>query len=105
MGFNHHCLLPGGRVTQMHIDITTGRLISVWALASLPCLAGSVKSWVGKDADFSRYKTYEWLPVRVLTKTGVVENDEVAAPLIRAAVNRSEEHTSEPQPRLHLGCR
>jgi hypothetical protein len=53
-----------------------------------PCFAGKVQTWTGKNADFSRYKTYEWLPVRVLTKAGVVENDETAAPLIKAAVNK-----------------
>jgi Domain of unknown function (DUF4136) len=57
-------------------------------LLAAPCFAGKVQTWVGKDADFSRYKTYEWLPVRVLTKTGVVEDDKTAAPLIREAVNR-----------------
>jgi hypothetical protein len=62
--------------------------VALCVLMVAPCFAGKVQSWVGKDADFSRYKTYEWLPVRVLTKTGVVENDQTAAPLIRAAVNR-----------------
>jgi hypothetical protein len=39
-------------------------------------------------ADFARYKTYQWLPTRVLTKTGVVEDDPVLTPVIRDAVNR-----------------
>ena len=64
------------------------RLILVCALCGPSCFAGKVKFWVGKDADFSHYQTYEWLPVRVLTKTGVVEDDKDAAPLIREAVNR-----------------
>ena len=51
-------------------------------------IAAKVKTWPGKDVDFSRYKTYSWLPVKVLAKTGVVENDDTAAPLIRNAVNR-----------------
>jgi hypothetical protein len=65
-----------------------GLLAAVCVLLVAPCFAGKVQSWVGKEADFSRYKTYQWLPVRVLTKTGVVENDDVAAPLIRESVNR-----------------
>ncbi len=64
------------------------RLISLCVLFMGCCSAGKVQSWVGKDADFGRYKTYEWLPVRVLTKTGVVEDDKDAAPVIREAVNR-----------------
>ena len=61
-------------------------LISV--LPAAPCYAGKVQSWIGKDADFKRYETYQWLPVRVLTKTGVIQDDKVAAPIIRQAVNR-----------------
>ena len=53
-----------------------------------PCFAGKVKTFVGTHADFSSYKTYEWLPPKVLTKTGVVEDDPVIAPVIKAAVNR-----------------
>jgi hypothetical protein len=52
------------------------------------CFGGKVQSYVGKDVDFSKSKTYQWLPIKVLTKTGIVENDDVAAPLIRDAVNR-----------------
>ena len=61
---------------------------AAYVLLAVPCFAGKVQTWVGKDADFSQYKTYEWLPIRVLTKTGVVEDDKTAAPLIREAVNR-----------------
>lgn len=38
--------------------------------------------------DFSRYKTYTWLPPKVLANTGVEENDPEYAPLIRDAINR-----------------
>ena len=50
--------------------------------------AEKVKVYVGPGADFSRYKTYEWLPPKILTKTGVVEGDPEYAPLIKASVNR-----------------
>jgi len=63
-------------------------VVLICGLPVAPCYAGKVQSWIGDDADFSRYKTYQWLPVRVLTKTGVIEDDEDAAPLIRKAVNR-----------------
>src|SRR5882724_488107 len=63
-------------------------VVLICGLLAAPCYAGKVQSWTGADADFNRYKTYQWLPVRVLTKTGVIEDDEVAAPLIRKAVNR-----------------
>ncbi|MFL6352522.1 MAG: DUF4136 domain-containing protein [Bryobacteraceae bacterium] len=41
-----------------------------------------------KQTDFSRYKTYQWLPPKLLAKTGVEENDPEFAPLIKDAVNR-----------------
>src|SRR5262249_9736182 len=62
--------------------------VALGMLFVTPRGAGKVQSWAGKDADFSQYHTYSWLPVRVLTKSGVVENDDAAAPLIRQAVNR-----------------
>jgi hypothetical protein len=34
------------------------------------------------------YKTYQWLPPRVLTNTGIVENDDKVSPAVKAAVNR-----------------
>jgi hypothetical protein len=61
------------------VSLTTG-------LAAL-CL-GKVKAQFDKSIDFSRYKTYQWLPPRVLKKTGLEENDAVISPMIKAAVNR-----------------
>jgi hypothetical protein len=44
------------------------------ALLLPAAFAGKVKSQVGKEAEFTRYKTYKWLPPKVLTKMGIVEN-------------------------------
>ena len=52
------------------------------------CFAGKVKTFVNPDSDFSAYKTYRWLPTKVLAKTGLVENDPVLSPVIKEAVNR-----------------
>ncbi len=64
--------------------------IVIFALGSLvrPVLAGKLRAEIGPGADFARYKTYEWLPTRVLTGSGVVENDPVLTPLIKEAINR-----------------
>jgi hypothetical protein len=59
----------------------------LWMLAA-PCYAGKVLTYVGTGFDFSKYRTYQWLPPRILTKGGVVEDDPEFAPIIRAAVNR-----------------
>jgi hypothetical protein len=50
--------------------------------------AGKVRTQVAPGADMSRYKTYQWLPTRVLQNTGLVENDPVLTPLIKEAVDR-----------------
>jgi Domain of unknown function (DUF4136) len=53
-----------------------------------PCFAGKPKTAVGVNIDFSSYKTYRWLPTRILTKAGVVEDDPTIVPAVRNAVNR-----------------
>jgi hypothetical protein len=72
----------------LHLRLRIAMLVAACVLVAAPCFAGKVQTWPGKGVDISHYKTYSWLPVKVLTKTGVVENDQVAAPLIREAVNR-----------------
>ena len=83
------CLLPDSRsLIVWCLRAPAGLSVIASLLIVPPCLAVKVQSYVGKDVDFSRFKTYQWLPVKLLTKTGIVENDEVAAPLIRNAINR-----------------
>jgi len=52
-----------------------------------PCFAGKPRTAVGVNIDFSSYKTYHWLPTRILTKAGVVEDDPEIVPAVRSAVN------------------
>ena len=52
-----------------------------------PIYAGKVKTQTGENIDFSRYKTYQWLPPRVMTKVGVVE-DHPANPVLKEVVGR-----------------
>ena len=47
-----------------------------------------VRAFPTPGVDMSQYKTYQWLPTRALTKTGVVEDDPNVTPLIKEAVNR-----------------
>jgi Domain of unknown function (DUF4136) len=55
----------------------------------VPCLAeDKVKVYVAQGVNFSRYMTYEWLPPRILSKSGIVEGDPDFAPLIKASVDR-----------------
>ena len=50
--------------------------------------AGKVRVEVQPGADFASYKTYEWLPPKVLTSSGVVENHPVLGPAMKDAINR-----------------
>jgi hypothetical protein len=67
------------------------RLAAVWLLAIGPmtgvAFAGKVRAEVIRGAEFDRYKTYQWLPTKVLTSTGVVENHPVIGPAMKEAIN------------------
>jgi hypothetical protein len=49
--------------------------------------AGKVKVYPGPNVDIKAYRTYQWLPPRVLTKTGIVE-DHPANAALKEAVGR-----------------
>ena len=51
------------------------------------CSAADVRIYVAKDADMSRYKTYQWLPTRVLSKSGILEDDPNVGAVLRRVVN------------------
>ena len=53
-----------------------------------PCYAANVKAVSNPKADFTSYKTYQWLPVKTLGKAGVAEDDPKFAPVIRSAMDR-----------------
>jgi hypothetical protein len=71
------------RMSSQLLSLTL--LASVWALP--PLMAAEVKAFTGKDADFPRYKTFQWLPPRVMTTLGVAEDDP-SNPVLKAAVGR-----------------
>jgi hypothetical protein len=64
------------------------RILLCVFFASLPalCFGGDVKTAVAQGVDFSRYKTYVFLPSKFLTKRGVEEGDERLGPLIAKSV-------------------
>jgi Domain of unknown function (DUF4136) len=70
-----------------HVTARIALLLGGLCLTQL-CFAGKVQVWMEKGADFSKYKTYEWLPPKILASTGIVENDPEYAPLIKEAVDR-----------------
>src|SRR5215472_17846661 len=51
------------------------------------CVA-KVKFDYDRQGNFASYKTYTWLPPRILKKSGIDEGDDVVAPFIKRAVNR-----------------
>ena len=57
-------------------------------LVPLFVIAGEVQTFPAKGVDLSAYKTYQLLPARILTATGVIENDPDIGPLIAAALKK-----------------
>ena len=47
-----------------------------------------VKILPSKNHDVSSYETYQWLPPRVMTRQGLLEDDPVLTPIIKEAVNK-----------------
>ena len=47
-----------------------------------------VKTRAAQNVDFSHYRSYEWLPPRVLLNTGLEEEDAVVAAMIKASVGQ-----------------
>jgi hypothetical protein len=58
------------------------------ALVLPTCFARKIKTVAGAHANFSGYKTYQWVPVKTLGSAGIVEDDSTFAPIIRDSVNR-----------------
>src|SRR4051794_35379157 len=67
--------------------LTVARLCSlVIACHQLP--AADVKTWSAGGGSLASAKTFRMLPSRVLTKSGLIEEDPEYAPLINAAIRR-----------------
>jgi len=73
-------------MTRRLLQVSVAGFIVGWCLQ--PCQGGKLRADVGPGANFASYKTYEWLPTRVLKSSGVVEDDPVLTPLIKDAINR-----------------
>jgi hypothetical protein len=62
--------------------------VLVLVLAVPLLLSAKVRTFAPKGADVGANKTYHWVTVRVMTRTGMVEDDDLIAPVIKAVVNR-----------------
>jgi hypothetical protein len=69
------------------LKITCG-LLALAIVGAPLAAAGDVKAGAAKGVDLSRYRTFQILPVRILTKSGIQENDPVVSPIIAAALRR-----------------
>jgi len=81
-------IIAGKMRHQPRILLSSVRGAVLCAIALSPCFAGKVQVVVGPGVDFSQYKTYQWLPTKTLTKTGVVEDEPTTTPIVKEAVNR-----------------
>jgi hypothetical protein len=57
-------------------------LIFLLSACLTPLFADKVTVYPNPKADFARYKTYQWFPPRVMTRTGIDENNP-ANPLLK----------------------
>ena len=73
-----------GRVPGVDLVV----ILLVLGLFPQPGQAGKVRTQLAPGTDMAQYKTYQWLPTRVLTNTGLVENHPDFTPLVKEAVNR-----------------
>ena len=64
------------------------KTLLLFLIAAGSLIAGDVKVFPVPKTDYAAYKTYNWLPPRLLTASGLVEDDPTIAPLIKKAVNR-----------------
>jgi hypothetical protein len=64
------------------------RLLITMCLFASAGMAGKVQTWIEKGVDFSQFKTYQWLPPKLLSKSGVVEDEAGLAPIIKEAVTQ-----------------
>jgi hypothetical protein len=63
-------------------------LFSVLALSvCLPAFGDKVKVFPNKKANMASYKSYSWIGVRLVTKTGIKDNDPEVAPLMEKAID------------------
>ena len=74
---------------MVNIDSFVTRFLLCLGLLSVAAndAAAEVKTFQPKGSDISRYETYHWASIRILTKQGVKEDDPDVAPLIKTAVN------------------
>lgn len=49
--------------------------------------ASQVKAVASPNADWKKYNTYTWLPIRALTKTGITDDDPILSVVIKNSVN------------------
>ncbi len=64
--------------------ILAGLLLSI----AVPAIAGDVQAFTAPGVNLSNYKTFKMLPVRVLTKAGIQENDPTYSPYIEASIRK-----------------
>jgi hypothetical protein len=78
-------LKAGVILRTVHV-LAAGIVLSISTLA--PAIAGDVRTFPAKGIDLATYRTYRLLPPRVLTKTGLHDDEPTVGPLIRDALRR-----------------
>ena len=66
------------------------KTVAVFALLlAVPLLlSAKVKVFPSKKLDVTNYQTYQWMPTRLMTRQGLLEDDPMVTPIIKAVVNK-----------------
>ncbi len=74
---------------RSNLKARSGGLVILALALVCPSLLGSkVQTFSMDGADVTSYRTYEWLPTRVMARTGLLEDDDIVGPIIKESVNR-----------------
>jgi len=80
-------------MTHSRFPITRRAFAGILAAAAGPLVPSSyakkLRAEAMPGANFAQYKTFEWLPPKLLTNTGVVENHPVIGPAMRDAIGKA----------------
>jgi hypothetical protein len=72
--------------TPERVSIRNPILVTILLALPLLATAGEVQVFPVKGVDLARFKTFKMLPTRVLTGSGVLENDPEVSPFINSAL-------------------
>jgi hypothetical protein len=79
---------PGSKLVVPLLRVTSVLGIAGLALLPLLAIAGDVAAYPAPNINLASYKTFKILPVKLMTKSGLQENEPTISPFIVAALRK-----------------